>query len=409
MTIQLASDVSVRLVRESTTGTAALVGATPCHVIRITDSPGLELKRAQVQSKELRNDLTSTLMRLAGKSVDGSYNGELTVGGATDMIIESVMRSTWVAASTPKFTCDAGAAHTSLAFTANTVTLAGTDTWATTHGVRVGDVCYCGAVGATIDNIKFMVASIDATDKIITTVGSPLAVVGADTNATFNVLKKVTTPTTPTRYSHTIEQYDENTDLSELYLGCRVTGFRLSAKPGEMATWGATFMGMDRTILVVGTSPWFTTPTTTTGLGLIADDSTAWFNAAAAVNITGFDLDFAIGATTLPILGTFVSPDVFDNIMTVKGSITGARTGSANDTLFDAETEFNLGLLLQEPGDVPRGALGVFLPRVKIASLAKPAGGSTGPKIETMAIEAAVKVAATGYDATIANFTSSAA
>jgi hypothetical protein len=279
MTLQLASDVSIRLVREVTTGTAAVVGATPCNVMRITDSPGLELKRGPIQSQEIRDDGDMTMARLGHKSVEGSYNGELTVGGAVDMMIESIMRGTWVA-SALKFTCDGGAAHASLAFTANTVTLAGTDTFTTTHGVRVGDIFRCGAVGATVDNINAMVGSIDGTGKIITTVGSPFAIVGADSNATFTLLKKIAAPSTPTRWSHTIEQYDENVDLTELFLGCRLTGFKISAKPNEMAKWTATFMGMDRTLLVTGTSPWFSTPTTTTGLGLISDDSTIWVNGA---------------------------------------------------------------------------------------------------------------------------------
>jgi hypothetical protein len=405
MAIQLASNISVRLVRETTTGTAALVGATPCHVLRLTASPGLELKRAQIQSQELRDDGQRTLGRLGHKTVEGSYNGELTVGGATDMIAEAIMRSTWVA-SALKFTCDAGAAHTSLAFTANTATLAGTDTFTVTHGVKVGDVVRFGAVGTTVDNINCLVVGVAA--QVLTFAGSPLAVVAADTNATFTILKKLTTPTTPTRWSHTVEQYDEDTDLSELFLGCRVTGFKVSCKPGAMATYSVTFMGMDRTLLVTGTSPWFTTPTTTTGLGLISDDSSIWVNGAVAAYVTGFDLDFTIGAQGEAVLGTFVSPDIFDNIASVTGTITAMRTSFANPILFDAETEFEVGILLQEPGAVPRGCFSIYLPRVKIAALSAAVGGDSGPKVEVCPLQVGVKVASTGYDATIANLGSSA-
>ena len=184
--------------------------------------------------------------------------------------------------------------------------------------------------------------------------------------------------------------------------------FKISLKPGAMAIWSASFMGMNRTTLTVGTSPWFTTPLLTTGLGLIADDSFAWFNGAAAALITGFDLDFTIAAKGEPVLGSFVSPDIFDGTCTVTGTVTGMRTTFANPILYDAETEFELGILLAAPGTAPVDTLAVYLPRVKLASLAAPVGGGDGPKIETMTLDIAPKVAVAGYDGTIAVVSSSA-
>ena len=408
-TIQNSPDVSVRVVRESVTGTAPAVGTTPCHTLRLVgNSPGLNLKRAPAKSGEMRADRFAQSSRLGFKTVDGSYNLEGTVGGAVDMLLEAIMRSTW-AASALKFTCDAGAAHTSLAFTANTVTLAGTDTFTTTHGIKVGDVFRCGAVGATIDNINCMVASIDGTGKIITTVGSPLAVVGADTNATFTLLKKVIASATPTRYSHTFEQYAQDVDLSKNFVGCRVTGIKLAGKPGAPVTMSVTIQGMDRTLLVTGTSPYFTTPTTTTGLTLMVDDSAIWVNGATAAYVTGFDLDFAINAKGEPVIGSAVSPDIFDGICSVTGTMTGMVTSAGNEILYDAETTFEVGLLLQEPGAVPRGCLGFYFGQVKIMDLSAPVGVDVGPQIETMKVEMQPKVAATGYDAGVGNICSSGA
>jgi len=407
MALQTSNNISVRIARETvTTGVAAVAGFTPCHEMRLVGSPGLELKRAQIQSAELRDDGNETLARLGYKTVDGSINAEVTVGGATDLLLEAIMRSTW-SASSLLFTCTGAGANVSLAFTANTATLAGSATWTTTHGVKRGDIMRFGAVGPTIDNINCLV--VDVAPQVLTFAGSPLAIVGADSDATATRLKKVVTATTPTRYSHTIEQYDQDVDLSELFLGCRCTGFKLSCKPGAMAQYSATFMGMDRTLLVTGTSPWFTTPTTTTGLGLIADDSAVWFNGAAAVNITGFDLDFTITARGEAVLGNFVTPDVFDTVCKVTGTITGIRTSFANPILFDAETEFLVGIMLQEPGAVPRGALSITLPRVKLGALSAPVGGNDGAKIETMPLMVGVKVAAAGSDATVAVVSSSAA
>lgn len=86
--------MQVAIKRETTTGTAAT--ATGATVLRITDSPGMELRRAVIQSNEKRDDMLRAQGRLGGKSVEGSYNSELSVGGATSMLFESIMRSAWV-------------------------------------------------------------------------------------------------------------------------------------------------------------------------------------------------------------------------------------------------------------------------------------------------------------------------
>jgi hypothetical protein len=168
-----------------------------------------------------------------------------------------------------------------------------------------------------------------------------------------------------------------------------------------MATAQYTFLGMDRTQLTTGTSPWFTSPTLTTDLGLVADDATIRFNGAVVSTFTGFDLDFSIAAAGQPVIGSFVSPDIFDNDLTVTGSITGLRSDFSNLTLYDAETEFEIGILLEELETAPKDCISIFLPRVKISGLSAPVGGGDGAKIETLQLMIGPKVSATGYDAGI--------
>lgn len=396
MASQTSANVLVALKRETTTGTAAT--AADASQLRITDSPGLELKRAQVQSAEKRDDGLKTMGRLGHKSVDGSYNGELTVGGAINIILEAIMRSTWVAADTC-ITCDGGAAFTSLeATSSSTIALNGTGSFIT-EGVKIGDVVRLSAYDAAVNDINCLVVNVAA--NLLTLAGTPLTTKAADTNAALTILRKVKTATTPTRYSHTIEQYDQDIDLTELFLGCRAVGFKLSFKPGAMATWQATFMGMDRTLLVVGTSPWFTTPSVTTGLGMIADDSAIYKNGALVANFTGFDIDFTISAKTEPTIGNLVSPDVFDNDLTVSGTISGIRQDFADLILFDAETEFAIGIMLQDPSISPKGAMSFWFPRVKLASVAAPVGGGDGAKIETKQLMIGAHAGATNIDAGI--------
>jgi hypothetical protein len=410
MATQTLSNVKVVFAAENaaTPGTAALVGAADAQTMRITSSPGMELKRANILSAELRDDGTQTMPRLGFKTLSGSFNGEVSVGGALDVMYQAIMRATWAAANAITVT-GAGAKVSFQVTSTSGVAYVGSSSLLTL-GLKVGDVCRFSNMSTVANNdINFRIATIASDGLSFTTYGTPLTVQAADTAATLTILKKLSTATTPVRRSFTIEQYDEDIDMSELYLGCRLVGFKLSGKPGEMVLWESTWEGMDRTILTTGTSPWFTTPAVTTGLALVADDSAISYNGAVAVNVTGFELEFKIAAEGEAVLGTLVTPDVYDNVCVVTGSLMGVRSDLSRAALFDAETEFEVSLLMQEPTAAPQPCAGFFLPRVKIGALSTPFGGTTGAKVETFPLLIGVKGAATGYDQSICNFFSSAA
>jgi hypothetical protein len=396
MTIQTNSNVLVALRKEVTAGVTATV--TSAFQVRIIGSPGLTLQRAPITSAELREDGSETMGRLGGKSVDGSFDTELTAGGAIDYLVEGLMRSAWVTQTAVGF-----ATLTTVAVGTNNVTATAGD-WVA-EGVRVGDVFrLTTGVAANADINKVVIA---VTSLTITTTPASFTVAAATSTGTLTVRKKVKSGTTPTRRSHTIEQYDQDTDLTELFLGCRVVGFKISAKPNEEVKCSFMFKGMDRSILTTATSPYFTSPSLTTGISMIADDASVLYNGALVTTFTGIDLDFTIAAEAQAVLGSFVSPDIFDNILSVKGTITGLRSDFSNLTLYDAETEFAVNVLFQELASAPKPFFNVFLPRVKISALSAPVGGQTGPKIETLELMVGTKVAATGSDGTIATFSSS--
>jgi hypothetical protein len=400
MPYQTNSNILVAIKREATIGVAP--GATGAHQLRITDSPGLELQRAQILSAEKRKDLTRPMGRIGGKSVAGSYNAEATVGGAVDMLIESIMRSAWAAAAA----LSTGAVGRGITTTTNTITAASGSFL--TDGIRVGDVIrLTGHATAANNDLNLRVAAVTAT--VITVAGNPLtADAVGDETWTITRQKKLITASSPTRYSHAIEQYDTDIDMAELFLGCRLVGFTLGFQPGAHATVQFTFQGLDRAKKNEAESPYFTSPSVTTGLGLVADDSAIRMNGAEVAKFTGLTLNFNITASGVPVIGSFVSPDIFDNDMAPDGQITGLRSNFANLDLYDAETEFELSILLEEPESRPKDFLSFFLPRVKIASLSAPVGGGDGAKVETLGLMVGPRVATTGYDGTVAVICSSA-
>lgn len=399
MAFQTAANVLVAISRETTVGTAAT--ATGATQLRITDSPGLELKYGEILSKEKRTDGWTTMGRLGGKSVDGSYNAEVSVGGATDILLEAVMRSTWtIAAATT------AASMTTIAVGTNTITAAA-GSWIT-QLISVGDVVtLTGTAVAGNHNLRSPVTAVST--LVLTFPTGTFSTSTAAASGTVTRLKKVVSAPTPTRYSHTVEQYDQDTDLSEYFVGCRCVGVQLSLKPNSHVQAVYTFMGLDRTALASGASPYFTSPTLTTTLGLIADDSSIRYNGAAIAKFTGFDLNIQITASGVPVIGSRVSPDVFDDDAMVSGTITSLRSDFSNLTLLDAETEFEINILLQENNSAPKNCLNIFIPRVKLSGLSAPVGGGDGAKVETLKLMVGAKVATTGYDGTTLNISSSAA
>lgn len=399
MTTQRANNILAAVHRETAINVQAT--ATGATQMRIIDSPGLQLKRAIIQSAEHRTDATKSMGRLGYKTVDGSFNSELSVGGHTDMFHEAAMRATWATSTTVGF------ATMTIAITTNALTA--TSGSFITNGVRVGDIFYLSGTTVSGNNStnKRVVA---VTTLTLTTEAAAFTTLAATVTGTLTLLKKLSTPTTPVRYSHTIEQADLDADDSELFTGCRLTSMAVSMKPGQPVTIQYGFMGADRTQLTGASSPYFSSPTLTTSLPLIPEDSTLRYNGASVATFTGLDLNLQIAANGQPVLGSLTTQDIYDNDMTLTATITGTRQDFADLVLFDAETEFDISVKLEEPNTgPPKSCFSYFLPRVKIQDLAAQLGGNgDGAKIVTLQLMIAAKAAATGYDASIMSIHSSA-
>jgi len=412
MPMQTAANVWAALKREATATPGVAASGAGALMIRLADSPGLTLTRNPITSNERRSDQIRPMGRLGGKSVAGSYNCQLTLGGETDSLFEAGLRRVWQnpLAITP--TEMAGASIT--VATTSTIT-ASAGSWIAA-GIKVGDIITpTGLTTPANNNLRLRVVNV--TTGTLTFAGTPLTVAAVQAAGwTLTRLKKLTTAGLVTRYSYTIEQYDADIDLSEIFLGCRLTGIALSYRPNAISTVTYTFMGMDQQLLVVGTSPWFANPVTTTGEPLIADDSYIRYAGAEVTKFTALDLNIAIAAAGQPVIGSLVSPDIFDTDTTITGSIAGIREDFSRLQMFGTEAEFEISGLFTEPATAisanPGGALGcfgIYMPRVKFSSVEAPFRGGEGPKIETLNLMVGPRVASNIYDASAMNVFSSAA
>ena len=400
MALQTGSNYVVNYKVEVTEGTAATGGAATGERLRTLASPGLKLARSGIMSAEKRNDANKSMMRLGGKSVAGSYVFELSQG-SFDTLIEAAMRSTW--ATTVAIT-QATASLASITTTTSTI-VASAGSWLTA-GVRQGDVVRLTSHSTAANNsINLNVTAVTA--LTLTVQGTPLTLDAApDSSFTLTIAKKIVQATTPTRRTFTVEQYLEDMDLSEQFLGCRVVSLGLEFKPNSMVTATVGWIGLNRTALATGTSPFFTSPTEYTSINLVADDASIRYNGTVVTTLTGWSVNFAIDATTEPVIGSLVPPGSYDNDMTVTGSCSGLVSDFSDLTLYDAETEFSMNIMLVEPESEPKSFVNFHFPRVKITDIDAPLGSESayvqtrqlffGPAVATTSLDAGVCSISTG-------------
>lgn len=399
------TNVSVRYKIESVYGTP--VTGAGSEELRIQPGQGLKMDRALIEDPTIRSDGQREMARLGYKTVTGTYPSTLSLG-TFNTWLGALFRNAFVA-TTLKFTCDGGAAHTSLAITLqNTLTLVGTDSFLVTHGIRVGDVIRLGAIGVGADNVNAIVATVTA--NVITVLGTPWTNFVADANATFTVMKKLANGATLTRSSYTIEQYLSDLDESEQFAGCRVSSMKLSFQPNEVVKVEFGIVGQQEAILGTAAAPGLTSPTQYTSIGLVAVDSSINLAGVPIATVTGGELMFDLNVQGIACVGSTVTPDVWENPMKVTGSLTAVRTALTGSHLarFLAETDnVELSLLFLEPdAAVPFDFIHLFLPRIKylgdVGSL-----GAVGPIVETIPVYGAAKSPTTGYDTATATISTS--
>jgi hypothetical protein len=397
-TYQTGRNVLVAFGVESTFNTPP--GAGVGKRFRPNASSGLKLSRANIAPNEIRADGQTSMARLGSKSVGGSYVGDLSLGTFDDLL-QAALRGTWVAAVA---VTQATAGLTSITTTANAI-VASAGSWITA-GLRVGDVVRLTGHSTAANNSRNLrVTSVSALTLGIAETLIVDAV--ADTTFTVTIAKKLTQPTTPVRRSFTFEEYDADVDLTEQATGCRISSLKISGQPDGMCLIEFGIVGADLNPLTTGTSPFYTAPTLTTSIALTMADATIRYGGADIAILTAFEMNYDLSAKTQPVIGSLVTPDVFENPSVVSGSITGVRSDFTNLSRFIAETELELQVLMVEPESEPKDFVSLFLPRIKLTGVDKGFGGD-GAMIETLPFMAGPKEGTTGYDSTMLAIATSA-
>lgn len=397
---QPGTDVQVIYKIEGTPGTP-VVGAGG-EMFRIQPGQGLSMQRALIEDPEVRTDGQRSMARLGMRSVAGTYPGTLSVG-TFDTFIAALFRNAWTADAIA-LTCTGAGAFVSLATTTfNTLTLIGSGSFLT-QNVKVGQVIRLSIMGAGVDNVNAVVATVSA--NVITVLGTPWTNITAQTVGVLTIKKNVKNGGFPfTRSAFTCEEYFEDLDESEQYTLVRVSSLKLSFQPGGVVNVEFGMVGQNSAILGTASAPGLTSPTQYTSIGLVAVDAVISIAGVPIATITGGDLTFDIAAQGTAVVGSSLTPDVWENPMKVTGNLTAIRTALTASHLarFLAETDnVELSLLFVEPGSVvPINFVHFFIPRIKYLGVSTPLG-AVGPIIETIPVYAAAKATTVGYDAATA-------
>lgn len=397
MVYQTGRQVAVAYKAESSYGT--LAGATSGKVFR-PNSGNISLTKDPIKSNENRRDGMMTRSRHGSRAVAGSYAGDLSVGSYDDFI-EAVMRGTFDAALV---ITEATGSLTSITTGVNSIVNGG-GSWITA-GLAVGDVIRLTGHSSSGNNSRNLrITAI--TDSTITVAETLTVNAVADTAFTITRPKKVIQGTTAR--SFTVEEQEVEIDSSEVFTGVRVGQMQLSMQPNGMAIVTFSLAGQDMQIMSGGSSPYFTSPTTTTTIGLTAVEAKIRLGATDVLDVSSLDLTINLNAAGNPVVGSVLTPDVFTNLADVTGTITALKQDVTRSQAFLDETQLSLHLLFEENESGAKDFCSFYLGNLTLASATKSDLGADGARTQQLALMIGIDQAGAGHAETMISFQTSSA
>lgn len=307
---------------EATRGTEAAgsTGLSP----RLTERAAPTLEVTEITSNEVTADRQQSSAAQGAQSVSGQWGFELAYE-SIESLLEVMMNDDFaeaIAAATNATTSNSG---TTLAV-------------ASTAGVRVGHVFRISHVSQGWNHIVVVTAVVSGTELTIASmkdlndpavaitdeIGSVVVSQMSDCRISGNTLDTLTVE----------RQFPDAgaSGLFQLYLGCAINDFSLSVAPESIVSGTMSIVGMEAG--TIGTSKKFTT-VTTEGAGNNAYSpfgSVIWTGTQTAACATAIELNVTNNRSTAVCLSDKKSPDVFEGVAEVSGSVT---------FLFEDQTEYN--------------------------------------------------------------------
>jgi len=375
---------------QSAKGTQA--NGSGAKVLRQTGGQGGRMSKAAIESREVRRDGMSTRGRHGLQRSNGNYTSELSMGTFDD-IFEAVMRGTFGSADLAITEATSGG-PTEITTTASTI-VGNTGSWITV-GLRVGDVIrLTGHSTAGNNSRNLRITGLTATTITVAETLTLNAV--ADTAFTITrpgrVLINPAAGSLVKRY-FTIEEHEYDLDRSELFTDCSWGSFRLSMQPNSNIMLDTSWVGTGQfDAAASGSSPHFTTPSTTTSVPLAVVEAAIRMGTTDIVDLTSLDITVDIRPSAPDTFGSaskFVA-DVFNGSMMVSMNLSMLRKDLLAVADFIAETPLSLHVMASENETAPADFFSLFVPNFTLGSVDKSAlAKEGGPRTQSISIPPAL-------------------
>ena len=374
---------------QSALGTQAT--GSGASVLRVAGGPGGRLTKAAIESQEVRQDGMSTRGRHGSRHTGAQpYSTEQSIGSMDD-VLEAVMRGTWTAEVTIT-EATGGMSSATLAVAAHTIT-ASTGSWITS-GLAVGDVIKLTAgfvAGNTDTNFRItgLTATVITVNETLTVEAGPLS-----TYTVVRTGRKLINPAAGSlvRRYFTIEECETDIDASELFTDCVWGGLRFEMQANGLLMCNPSWMGTGQYEGVsAGSSPFFSSPTTPTGVPMAVLDAAISINGTDLVDLTSFDLTIDNQLSVPDMAASAYAPDVFDGNQTVAMNLTALRQDLSYIADLDTETVLSLHVLAVENESEPKSFFSLFIPNFTLGGVDKSALAKRGgARTQTLAVPSAL-------------------
>lgn len=352
--------------KETTWG--VLPGATLGKQLRrVTAS--FNLVKDSYESNEIRTDRQVADFRHGVRSVEGSLNGELSVGSYSDFMSSIVGRAFGAVTLGAAVSC--------------TVTVVGqvqtvvrsTGSWITS-GARVGQIVRFAALTTVADNNRnFLVASVTTTNLVVVPLnGVPMTAQPVGTSVTATVPGKTTyvPATAHTDESYTFEEWYADISQSEVYTGVKVNSMSVQLPATGLATVDFGFVGKDLDKSATNTVQYFTSPAAqgTTGV-LAAVNGVMLVDGVAVALVTSADMSIERATENATAVGSNAIAEIFTGRIRASGNLSVYFQDAQFRNYFDNETPVSIVFTMTQDNTPTSNAISITLPKVKLGSFSK--------------------------------------
>jgi hypothetical protein len=363
----IAVGIAKQLVYKAQTALGSKASASGAQILRRVTSD-IDLSKDTYESEEIRADYQVADMRHGMRKIEGTIAGEASVGSYNDFIAAALRQNFQTAATT-----GAIAVVTAAASAPQYVRSTGSFL---TDGFKVGDVIRWTGFAATNNNSNnFLITALTATDMTGVHLNGEAVTAEAEGATVTGALvgKKTWTPITGhTDDYFTIEHNYSDITQSEQFTDCKVSTIDWDLPATGMAKINIGIMGLD---MDTSTSAYFTSPTAaTTGSTLAAVNGLVYIEGTAVALITGLKIAYDGGMTTEPVVGSNVSPDIFEGRVKITGEATVFFQDATFRDYFVNETEVSINFVLAGGTEDDADFMAFSMPRVKMGGSSKDDG-----------------------------------